>query len=117
MVHRICVETSSHHYISIGQGIQKSVQICWIVLTVCIHLDKGRVATPLGVQESRTHSSTDSYIEGKRDDRSTRLGSPFCGEICRSIVDHVDIGLRAMLLDLRNDIRDRLFLVPRGNRD
>ena len=87
------------------------------MLTVCIYLDKGRIATPLGVQESRSHGPTNSHVEGEGDDCSARLGGLIGCEIRRAVIHHEDIGLRAMLLDLRNDIRDRLFLVPRRNRD
>ena len=111
------MKACAHHDVAISEPIEEPVEIRRIVLAICINLHNGRVTTTLGVQESGAHRATYANVERQSDHRCAGIGRVLTGVIGGSVVDYEYIRLRAVLLDFGHDIRDRLLLIPSGDRD
>jgi len=109
------MKSCSDNNVRVTEPNEDPIEVGWIVLAVGVYLCHRSVAVSLAVEESRPHRATNPHIEGQGHHLGTSGSSAGCSEVGRAVVHDQNVYIGSVLLHLRDDIRDRPFLIPRGN--
>jgi len=110
--------TPADHVRLVARGVElreEVVDVRRLVLAIAVDLRGDVVAVPQGVLEAGLHRAADADVEGMADDHgAARLGLGR-GVVDRAVVDHDDVEVRRVPMDVADHAADHPLLVVGGD--